>query len=88
MPLDEDEYMNESISVAAKKASAASDGASFFAALTSASDLGPCAPQNFFASGVSTVPSSTMILPFVSIRIAQLSASAALSCIAAPPAAS
>ena len=71
-----------------RRTSSASD-ASFLAARTKASDRGPCAAQNFLEAGVSTVPSRTMMLPLVSIRIAQLIASAAFSCIiaAAPGAA-
>ena len=68
----------------------AATAASFLAARTRLSERGPCFAQNFLAAGVSTVPSSTMMLPFVSIRIAQLIASAALSCsmaVAGPPAA-
>eukprot|EP00320_Phaeocystis_rex_P002795 CAMPEP_0119056938 /NCGR_PEP_ID=MMETSP1178-20130426/1499_1 /TAXON_ID=33656 /ORGANISM="unid sp, Strain CCMP2000" /LENGTH=113 /DNA_ID=CAMNT_0007037721 /DNA_START=509 /DNA_END=850 /DNA_ORIENTATION=- len=78
MPFEEDEYMNESISVAASHASDASV-VSFLASRTRLRERGPCVAQNFFEAGVSMVPSSTMMLPLVSIRIAQLMASAAFS---------
>jgi F0F1-type ATP synthase membrane subunit c/vacuolar-type H+-ATPase subunit K len=79
MPLEELLYMKASISMAVAAASLAYGAWLARAALISESARPPCMPQNFLFAGVSSVPSSSRMLPVPWMRIAQLTASPAFS---------